>query len=364
MKASENSGDLTFQSPGKSNSWMLKRLLLLLKDDTVTRAQFLVAYVTWQGLGQLAPSIESFLRRGRHLETIYGVDNDVTTPDALLYSYFLRDTYSNYKYAGVFKDTYRNSTFHPKLFVFHREDELELLIGSANLTRGGLFMNTEAVLHVRTSKQSLLAKQYAESWTRTKKVAASVSPDNVRALVKKNKLNTENQAENFAPEKPAISGKFPAYIAPVSSAVLKSNTKRTRKHLSELDAATDKPKKLYLQVFKTETGGTNSSAGYQIQLPVGCLSSYFGVAPDEERTVNVKMLGEDLTVGLTHFPNHTHRIRLKPLLKVSRPAVIVFERTGADQYMCKPVPRKSYKLVLARKCTEQQRKGARRWGME
>lgn len=354
---------LLFQIPSDPSSWMLNRLLSSLNDRSVTRAQLSVAYVTWQGLGQLERSLGKFLSRGSSLETIYGVGNGVTTPDALLYSSFMRDIHPNYRFAGTIEDIYGNSTFHPKMYAFFREGEIELLVGSANLTRGGLFMNTEAVLHIKASDQSALANQFAAVWDKATSSATTLSPDEIRDLVKKSKLTTERQAEPHI-ARPMLRGNFPKVLKPIFRSVLKSRTPRKQKHLLELDVATDRPRKLYLQVFKKETGGNESRVGYQVQLPVGCLSAYFGVAPDEARDVTIEMLGDTLPVSLTHFSNHTHRIRLRPLQNIARPAIIVFERVSDNEYVCTPVPRRDYTSVLAEKCTEQQRKGSRRWGME
>ena len=77
-----------------------------------------------------------------------------------------------------------------------------------------------------------------------------------------------------------------------------------------------------------------------------------------------RFVDENLSVHLTHFENNTHRVRLRPLRDIQRPAIVVFRRVGTDDYECSIVPGKDYKKVLATKCTEQTRKGARRWGME
>ena len=69
-------------------------------------------------------------------------------------------------------------------------------------------------------------------------------------------------------------------------------------------------------------------------------------------------------VHLTHFGNNTHRVRLRPLRDIKRPAIVVFRRSGANRYDCSVVPAKDYAKILAAKCTEQTRKGARLWGME
>jgi len=47
----------------------------------------------------------------------------------------------------VFKNAIR-STFHPKIYLFRNDRAAELLVGSGNLTEGGLFTNYEGSLRV------------------------------------------------------------------------------------------------------------------------------------------------------------------------------------------------------------------------
>jgi hypothetical protein len=85
---------------------------------------------------------------------------------------------------------------------------------------------------------------------------------------------------------------------------------------------------------------------------------------DESREVTFHFPDEDVTTHLTHFENNTHRVRLLPLRDIKRPAIVIFRRVGDDEYNCSIVSLKNYAKVLASKCTEQVRKGARKWGLE
>jgi hypothetical protein len=58
-----------------------------------------------------------------------------------------------------------------------------------------------------------------------------------------------------------------------------------------------------------------------------------------------------------------HRIRLRPLLKVPRPAIIVFERTAMiATFVCQCLRKDT--LRLSRQSVQSNNAGARRWGIE
>jgi hypothetical protein len=65
-----------------------------------------------------------------------------------------------------------DSTFHPKLWLFENDKAAELLIGSGNLTGGGLFTNYEALVRVRMERSNAKdaavlssIREVLESWT-------------------------------------------------------------------------------------------------------------------------------------------------------------------------------------------------------
>jgi len=118
--------------------------------------------------------------------------------------------------------------------------------------------------------------------------------------------------------------------------------------------------------LKYETGGQGDgkNRGYQIQLPVATLAAFFGVGQNESKEASFRFATDTVKVHLTHFGNNTHRVRLRPLQNIARPAIVVFERIGGSKYSCSIVPTKDYAKIVARKCREQTRTGARKWGLE
>ncbi|MER8948073.1 phospholipase D family protein [Mesorhizobium sp. M0809] len=344
----------------------LNKLLVM---PGLKRFRAAVSYARWSGLGLLATNIEAFLKKGGEFQTIYGIGNGITTPDSLLYSLYLKEQYSTHTYAGSVEDKYQNATFHSKFFEFQFKDTTVALVGSANLTGGGLLANTELGVQVHFSQKDALAKQLDDAWKDILAHSEPVTLARIRKLKQENDLGSELENENNNPKaagKPFLAVAKKTATKPLYLKILNVPKKATKAVLlPKLDPLTQKPKKLYLQILLYETGAqaAGGHAGYQIQLPVATLAAFFGVAPNQSQVVSFHFGPEVITVHLTHFGNNTHRVRLKPLRDIKRPAIVVFERIGPNEYDCSVVPGGQYKKVLAEKCVEQTRAGARKWGL-
>lgn len=341
----------------------------LLVTPGLQRFRAAVSYARWSGLGLLATNIEAFLKGGGELQTIYGIANGITTPDSLLYGLYLKEQYPSHTYAGSVEDKYQNATFHPKFFEFRFKDTTIALVGSANLTAGGLAANTELSVQVQFSHKDDLAKQLEAAWDEIRAHSESVTLARIRKLKQENDLGSELENENHDPKakaKPFIAIKKQVASKPLYLKILNAPKKSTKAVLlPKLDPLSDKPKKLYLQILKYETGAqaAGGHAGYQIQLPVATLAAFFGIAPNQSQVATFNFGTDIITVHLTHFGNNTHRVRLKPLRDIKRPAIVVFTRVAPNEYDCSVVPDSQYSGVLAKKCVEQTRQGARKWGL-
>ncbi|SDU42645.1 phospholipase D family protein [Stappia sp. ES.058] len=333
---------------------------------------FAVAYARWDGLGLISENLEQFLRAGGVLETAYGFDNDVTSPDSFLYGLYLKELYPGNVFCGAFEDKYRNAVFHPKLLLFEGDDYFKAVIGSANLTGAGLSRNIELGTRLEVPRGSKIANDLEGAWSYVKGRAVEVDISFVRSMKAQNRLDQEGDGgdganlETGQPAKPPLSVGAKAAPKPLFEKVLDiANPRKRDLILRKLDPLSERPRRLYLQILAGETGAPNSSVmGYQIQLPVATLSAYFGVGPAQTKEVLFHFVAEDIRVHLTHFENNTHRVRLRPLREVPRPAIVIFERDGPSEFTCSIVPPKDYTRVIAEKCNQQTRTGARKWGLE
>ena len=148
------------QEPTDSVSHFYRVLRRYLTSSNLVSVRASVAYVTWGGLSLIADELEAYLQSGNNLETLFGVMNNVTTPDALLYSVYLQQKFKSYKLARAFQSEYIDSEFHPKYFEFEYPDHSVRIIGSCNLTRGGLASNHETAIILSTPAASSFDRDF------------------------------------------------------------------------------------------------------------------------------------------------------------------------------------------------------------
>lgn len=126
-------------------------LLELLRDESIIECKALIAFVTSNGLLKIgaAPGAElrNFISRPDcRIRWIVGIDQ-TTTPDALE---LLRELVSiSDRRSCVRAFSSPGKLFHPKVYIFNREDSTaSVLIGSNNLTQGGLLTNFEVSIRI------------------------------------------------------------------------------------------------------------------------------------------------------------------------------------------------------------------------
>lgn len=120
---------------------MFEVLSELLASNDYSSCEAVVAWARTSGLTRLRPSIQGFRDRGGITKIILGVDEGGASIEGLTAATLLFDD------ARVLYDS-SSGTFHPKLWLFSGSERAVLIIGSNNLTAGGLYLNYEAALVV------------------------------------------------------------------------------------------------------------------------------------------------------------------------------------------------------------------------
>lgn len=100
-----------------------------------------VAWAKRSGLRLLVPDLVGFRARGGHVAAIVGIDERGATRQGLR---LLRDNSDD---MWIYRDA-GGGTFHPKVYVLRGANQACIMVGSSNLTRGGLYDNYEASLVV------------------------------------------------------------------------------------------------------------------------------------------------------------------------------------------------------------------------
>jgi len=124
-----------FDPFGWTADWLNERL----NNENLNRLEIAAAWVKRSGLSRVQTSLEIFRKRGGFTSVIVGIDEGGATKEGLTLAYTL------FEKAYVFHDR-SSRTFHPKVYLFTGNTQAHILIGSSNVTAGGLFNNYEASL--------------------------------------------------------------------------------------------------------------------------------------------------------------------------------------------------------------------------
>lgn len=107
-----------------------------LESSKFNKLIIVVAFAKNSGVLRLKKAFETFRKSGAEIEAYVGIDLDGTSYEALI---------SLQKIANKLTVVHLESgqTFHPKIYSFTSQDECVLIVGSNNLTSGGLWTNIE-----------------------------------------------------------------------------------------------------------------------------------------------------------------------------------------------------------------------------
>ena len=129
---------LISNTPKSSHSQGLDKLI-----STANEVFIAVAFLKKSGLSNIISALKKAIDKGNKFTFIVGRHFALTEPAALWQLFHLfKGTKSNL-YLAELK---ANAVFHPKMYLFKSESNCNIIIGSANLTNGGLVNNYECSL--------------------------------------------------------------------------------------------------------------------------------------------------------------------------------------------------------------------------
>lgn len=133
------------------------------KVEQIQSVLISVAYVTAGGINIIEDKLKGV---GKNKVTVFaGMGNPISTKEAFLLLHQLSENF----YAVDTNS--RQTIFHPKIYLVRGKSKARLLIGSANLTQGGLERNVEAgiVLELSTNEAIEIEKKFDKLPSRFKK---------------------------------------------------------------------------------------------------------------------------------------------------------------------------------------------------
>jgi len=156
-----------------SLSSILSQAIIQSKDIKIA-----VAFLSMRGINLIYNSIDSAMRKGASLEFLAGLDMQATEPAALRFLHNLsknNNKLSLYCYASLEP----SSIYHPKIYLLKNSDGTKVIsvIGSSNLTEGGLKKNIEVNLVIEDDiNQDIILDSY-NTYNRLKFHPKRVIPD-------------------------------------------------------------------------------------------------------------------------------------------------------------------------------------------
>jgi HKD family nuclease len=151
----------------------LSKAIILSKDIRIA-----VAFLSMRGINLIYNSIDSALHKGASLEFLAGLDMQTTEPAALRFLHNLsknNNKLSLYCYASIEP----SSIYHPKIYLLKNSDDTSVIsiVGSSNLTEGGLRKNIEANFVIEADiNQDIILDSY-NTYNRLKFHPKRVVPD-------------------------------------------------------------------------------------------------------------------------------------------------------------------------------------------
>jgi HKD family nuclease len=126
-----------FQGPGQRVGDYLLQLLMRNADFDLFRLA--VAWAKRGGVQPIFDAMQQFRENGGRIEAVVGIDLKGTSVQGLRLLQQVTDLVT------IFQNANRRfrPTYHPKLFVFSGPRVANIILGSSNLTQGGLFVNYE-----------------------------------------------------------------------------------------------------------------------------------------------------------------------------------------------------------------------------
>jgi len=142
------------------------------------KVQIAVAFLKYTGVKVIEKSLKNCLSNKGEVEIIAGLDFKTTDPKSIHYFINLKKEYSNMKFYcfGDKKNNRTNIVFHPKIYLFEKGREKTGIVGSTNLTGGGLLSNFE-VNTVFREKKPIYYSQLQAIYNSVKFTDSVFSPD-------------------------------------------------------------------------------------------------------------------------------------------------------------------------------------------
>ena len=278
------------------NTSAAKELIELFDSSKYDKFTCLVAFASYGGITALTPHILRAKANNVKIKIILGVDQKCTSKEALeeVLSWGV-DSYIYY--------TLNTNIFHPKVYLFENSDYYTLIVGSSNLTEGGLVRNVECSLLVQDMQGTSVHSAFYAYW----KGILDSTEENLYPI-------TQELIDQLYEEKiiPSDSERAMASASMFKSSSVQRNPegfvpKRLKrkiktKKIAVLDDATksseviEAPMEIGEEVLIAEIGG--GPRWKQVNFPIAIFEDFFGAERgNNDYWISIMNIGQDGSLG-------------------------------------------------------------------
>lgn len=185
--------DLVLQ-PFENDLALIELLRDALSSDVYDSFTVVVAWARPSGLNLIKEDLQAFRDHGGHALALVGIDEGGATIEGL------ELVVSTFDVAEVLYDS-KGGTFHPKIYLFKGATEALLVVGSNNLTAGGLYYNYEAAhvtqldLGLESDKSTLFTIEDYIGRLRDDRTCLDLTDDLIAELAADKRLRVSTEAE-------------------------------------------------------------------------------------------------------------------------------------------------------------------------
>jgi HKD family nuclease len=258
-----------------------------LKQPEWTEFRAAIAFVKQSGVRHISEALAEFSHRATVRMSI-GIDLAGTSKEGLN---GLLECLEDRGEIWVFHND-DTSTFHPKIYLFKGKDKADLVVGSGNLTEGGLFTNYEASLSVSLDlsvepDRELLAQVEAalDRWSDSSQgLALRLTDELIERLVANGDIPTEEEAREIK-----------AKIREAKKSADRKERVSLFKRVS-VQKAPAVPKQSKGRIVKAEAAAGQPDSSVQLPLPA---TSTISVTKSAHRGFLMVLQNTDVGVGQT-----------------------------------------------------------------
>jgi HKD family nuclease len=140
-------------------------------------AKIAVAFAKYSGYRVIEQSLQKCLAENGDVEVLVGLDFHTTDAQTLRSFALLSQAFPNFKFYCYSDPSDGTAVYHPKLYLFETSTSLRSIIGSSNLTKGGLSENVEVNVLLDLEPDGEKAENIRDIYAQLKFQPSRFAPD-------------------------------------------------------------------------------------------------------------------------------------------------------------------------------------------